>query len=755
MRSVRPVVRTLTAVLLAGSCAVLVATTAAASVQQAPAVKQAPAKQVQQRSSGTSRADSHPLTLSIDSVSPQYATSAQTVTVHGTLSNHTGSAIPGLVVQLASYPSAFETPAEMTTYESGGSITLQAGAVTLDAMGVSDQLSGPLASGATVHWTASFNPVQDYGAFGITPGFGVYPLQVQAVTNASSEQATSQTLLPYWPGGDAAAKPTRLQVAWVWPLIDTPQQGACPQVLTTSSLAGSVAPGGRLSRLLATGAQWAARDDLTWAIDPALLSDATVMTHPYWTGGNSTCSGRTAHPASAAATTWLSALRAGTAGQPAFATPYADVDVSALSHAGLNAELTSAYQLGNIEASLVLPGTLDSRLPVAWPAGGTADAGVLNSLASDGGINTVVLNSDELPTSAPYYDNALAQTTTGDGTRMSVLLADSGITSILGSVSASDSPAAQFAATQDFLARTAMILAEAPDLSRSLVVAPPAGWAPSAAEATDLLRLTKDAPWLRATGLATLAGEARKVAAAKLRVRRVSKAELSGEYLEQIKSVNASVAQYENLLYKPPAATVSALDAAAAVTESAAWRGDGSYGGWLALTQLSDFFTSQEGLVRVIASKKVLLAGTTGTTPVSVHNGLKVPIQVLVEATPANSALKVGSGSFQRLLTVDPGMTPTVPLKMSSLLGTTDVRIQLFTRNGTPLTVPTASATMSVEVTRFGRTLLVTLAGVIGVLVLTTIVRLRRKRRAAGEHDGGGEPDEAKTESRAHAGGAG
>jgi len=126
-----------------------------------------------------------------------------------------------------------------------------------------------------------------------------------------------------------------------------------------------------------------------------------------------------------------------------------------------------------------------------------------------------------------------------------------------------------------------------------------------------------------------------------------------------------------------------------------------------------------------------------------------------VEATPANSALKVGSGSFQRLLTVDPGMTPTVPLKMSSLLGTTDVRIQLFTRNGTPLTVPTASATMSVEVTRFGRTLLVTLAGVIGVLVLTTIVRLRRKRRAAGEHDGGGEPDEAKTESRAHAGGAG
>jgi hypothetical protein len=753
MRSVRPVVRTLIAVLLAGCCAVLVATTAAASDQR-----------IRQQSAGTSLADSHTLTLSIDSVSPQYATSTKTVTVSGTLSNHTGSAIPGIAVQLQSYPSAFATRSDMASYVNGGPVALQAGTAVLQPEGTPDQLSGSLANGATAHWTVSFSPGPDYySEFGVSPGFGVYPLQVQATSTASSHQAAARTLLPYWPGSGAAEQ---LQVAWIWPLIDTPQQGACPQDLATSSLAGSLAAGGRLSTLLGTGAQWAARDELTWAIDPALLSDVAVMTHPYLTEGNSTCTGRTVHQASAAATSWLSEVQADTDGAPAFATPYADVDVSALSHAGLDASLRSAYQVGDATASQLLPDTFGANgsggkdglaLAAAWPAGGTADAGVLTSLASDGGIKTVVLSSNELSTSAPDYDDALARTRTGGGASMSVLLADSGITGILGSTSAASSAPAQFAVTQDFLAQTAMILAEAPNLRRSLVVAPPTGWDPSAAEATDLLQLTMDAPWLRATGLGTLAAQAAKVPARKLRTRQVSKAELSDLYVDQLQSLSTSVSTFENLLYRPQQAYLSSLAAATAVTESAAWRGRGSPGGWLALTKLSDFVANQEGQVKIIASRKVLLAGTSGTTPVSVTNGLGMPVQVLVEAsTPAGSTLRVGSGSgsFERPLTVNPHMTQTVRMPMnSSSIGTTIMRLQLLTSNGSPLTGPTASASMSVEVTRFGRTLLVIIVAALGVLLLTSIVRLRRKRRAGGRH--GGDRDYDKAEARAHAGGAG
>ena len=80
----------------------------------------------------------------------------------------------------------------MAGYAGGGPVTLQAGAVTLQPMGVPYQPSATLANDTTIQWTVSFNPAQSYGAFGVTPGFGVYPLQVQAASTASAYQATSQ-----------------------------------------------------------------------------------------------------------------------------------------------------------------------------------------------------------------------------------------------------------------------------------------------------------------------------------------------------------------------------------------------------------------------------------------------------------------------------------------------------------------------------------------------------------------------------------
>ena len=506
MRSVRPVVRPLIAVLLALSCVVLVAATAQASVQK-----------VQQPSSRTARAGSHSLAVSITGVTPQqWATSkTSTVTVSGTLSNHTGSTLRGIQVELQWYPLTFLTRSGMDSFASGGPVSLQSGQVTLQTVGYTS-LSQSLANGSTTHWTVSFNLSQAFATFGYNPALGDYPLQVMATSATNGYQGTSRTFLPYWTGSGSA---TPLKVSWIWPLIDTPQQGACPQTLATNSLDGGFAANGRLSTLLDAGLQWASKDDLTWAIDPALLSDATVMTHAYFTGGNAECTDRNKLPASAAAQGWLSTL-AGTAGQPAFLTPYADVDAAALSHAGLNADLASAYQLGDAVASKILPSTFGSSadgtgagtaLAAAWPAGGTADAGTLTSLARAGGINTVVLNSNELATSTPPYDNALARTRTSTGADMTALLADSGITSILGSATASSSAGAQFAAAQDFLAQTAMIVAEGPNAaSRSLVVAPPTGWDPSPAEAAELLKLTNKAPWLRVADLGSLATAAAK-----------------------------------------------------------------------------------------------------------------------------------------------------------------------------------------------------------------------------------------------------
>ena len=713
MRSVRTVVRTLIAVFLA----------LAGPLLAAPAM-QAFGQEVHQQSFRTEAAASHRLTLSIDGMSHSFATPASTIEVTGTLTNHTGSAIPDVAVHLLTSPVPFITRLGMDNFANGG---------ILSQTGTTDSLAGALANGATTRWKISFKAGEvQY------PGFGVYPLVVQANSPVSAYQGTDRTLLPFWP---ASGRPDQLDIGWVWPLIDQPRQGACWQTLATNSLAGRLGPRGRLGTLLATGeSQWARQDHLTWAIDPALLSDANVMTSKYFVGGNAMCTERNGEKASTTAARWLSTLRTGAAGDEMFLTPYGDADVSALAHAGLEQNLRTAYQVGNSVAGKILPGpfgttgagTGDSG--TAWLADGTADASVLTSLARDGGIRTVVLASGALPSTAAPYDNALGRTTTGIGTSMGVLMADSQLTSILGSAPAGSSAAAQFRAEQDYVAETAMILAEAPSLPRSVVVAPPRHWNPPAAEAAKLLKLTAKAPWLHKVGLSSLAAAASQLKGHRsLPGRQVSKAELGDDYLNQVRAVNENLALFKDLLYQPGQSLLQTYDAAVAATTSVAWRGAGSAKGSRALTQLGDYLTNSLKQVRIITGKKLLLAGTSGETPVSVQNLLPMAVQVKVVATlPAGSQLSVGN---LELITVPPGQTPTVKMSVhSTAIQTTTMQLQLVTKNGSPL--PWTALSLSVQVTRYGRALLVLIAAALGVLVLASVARWIRRSQADGKADG-------------------
>jgi len=205
---------------------------------------------------------------------------------------------------------------------------------------------------------------------------------------------------------------------------------------------------------------------------------------------------------------------------------------------------------------------------------------------------------------------------------------------------------------------------------------------------------------------------------------------------------------FKDILYQPSAAQLNSLDAALAVTESSAWRGRGSPGGWLAMTLLGRYVSESEKKVQMIASKKILLAGQSGETPVSVQNRLGQPIQVQVTAiTPPGSQLQVGD--FNALLRVQAGKTNTTRIPVhSATIGTATVQLQLASQNGSPLTWQGTSQPLSVEVTRFGRSLLLLIGGALGILVLTSAYRLRRKR-LAGARNGGSADDTA------DAGGAG
>jgi hypothetical protein len=708
---------------LAAAAAVPAAVAAALLALAAPAQ----ARPVHQALAGT-------VSVAIDSMSPRYATAGSTVTVTGTVSNATARPEAGLAVQLYTSPTPFGARDQMDEYLGQGDDT------DLEAAGSPFILTAGLAPGATVHWHASFNVTS--ASIG---EFGVYPLQAQLTGPTGGVLASEQTLLPFWPGKQAAGLQRPLAIAWTWPLIDQPHHQVCA-ALTNNGLTASLGRTGRLSTLLAAGQAYPGAD-LTWVIDPALLADVATMTGRYQVGSGPDCAGASTEAPGKAATAWLSALRKITSDQPTVITPYADVDVSALVHSGLNADLTSAYTAGREVADRVLHGSFGPAIAV--PAGGTADLSVLTTLATAEHIGTVVLASSEMPPVDPAVfepDNAVTSIRTPAGTTMTVLLADQVLTGVLqaGDTSSGVLPAGtEFAVSQRFLAETAMIAAEAPGSARSIVVAPPAGWSPSAALAGELLSETVNTPWLVPTALGSLAGAPDTYADIPRQPppdNQESPDELSRAYLSVISGLDARLDVYKSMLYRPAPAYLQSLSEALAVTESSAWRGAASSQGLALAYSLSSYLDNEERGVKIIVSVQVPMGGASGPVPVSIQNGGTKTIEVRLNASAANSPDRPSQltfGRFQGLVTVQPGQAVTVRLPVSSApIGSTVIQLSLTTANGTPL--PFADRSFTVVSTRYGRAILFLIGAAIGVLVLTSVYRaVRRWLNADGRATGG------------------
>jgi Family of unknown function (DUF6049) len=689
--------------------AALAAVLALATPAQASPVHQAQVSQVVQAGR---------VSVVIDSMTPQTARPGDTVTVAGTVSNGTSQTKAGLDVQLWTSPARFQTRDAMDEYVSHGT------GASLEEVGTSFVLSASLRPGATVEWHASFQ----VNTVGMSQ-FGVYPVTAQLADGAGGVLAVDQTLLPFWPGQQAAGLARPLDVAWVWPLIDQPHHQVCSS-LTNNDLAASLAPGGRLSALLEAG-EANPGAHLTWVVDPALLSDVATMTKAYQVDSGSGCSSPVPEPASKAAKTWLSALRTITAVQPTVVTPYANVDLSALVHSGPTGDITSAYTMGYAVADRVLNGSFGPS--IALPAGGTADLSVLTNLATAQHIGAVVLDSSEMPPTNPdaFEDDAVTSIRTPDGLSMTVLLADHVLTGVLaaGDTSSGALPAStQFAVSQRFLAETAMIAAELPDSDRSIVVDPPQDWSPSAALADQLLSETADTPWLTPTALGSLAGaqdSERGLSRQSPPASRTSPGELSAGYLDTVGEVASALGVYKDLLYQPSTSYVQGMEQALIATESSAWRGGQAAEGLAMAEKLSRFMSGEESQISIIAAQQVPMGGSSGLVPVSIRNGshhaIQVRLSVRVVDVPDRTA-QLTVGNFKNLVTVQPGQTPLVRLPVTSApIGPTAIRLSLTTAHGKPLDLP--ATTLTIQSTRYGRTILFLIGAAIGVLVLTSVFR--------------------------------
>jgi hypothetical protein len=700
------------------------------------------------------------VSVAITSVTPDIATPGKPVTVSGTVSNTTARAVSGLSVQLRSSGSALTSRGDLTNYAAGNL------PVDSPVAGAVARLPAPLAGGATEKWTVSL-PVHELG---IT-AFGVYPLAAE-VDEAGAALDTDRSFLPFWSARSTLAGP--LQIAWVWPVIAAPQQAAC-RALLNNSLAASLAPGGRLARLLTAGSTPAASSaDLTWAIDPGLLSSAEAITKPYRAGGSETCGGTTAQPASAAARNWLAGLTAVTARQDFFVTPYDDVDVAALTHQGMDSDLTHAFNEGRSAARAILgsaqrPATAATdqeqghvSLPtgiggIGWPADGIVDYGVLGNLAVNG-VGTVILDSSLMPPATPvsYTPSAVTQTPDGVGSVLHVALADHTLTQIVasaptpaaaGSATAqANSAGASFATEQRFLAETAMIAAEAPALRRSVVVAPPREWDPASGVASALLSETVSAPWLSPvslTDLVTADSTAGQVPRQQPAQQLVSSSELSASLLGQVQQLDERLRLHGSILDPPnPAYLANAV----AAVESSAWRGARGAGqASHLLGRVSAYLASREQLVTIIDASRVTLGGQSGSIPVSIRNRLTQAVTLRLEVqAPSNSGITILP--YNKTVTIAAGSLRTVAVHVqAAAAGTTTLRLSLLTTGNAPL--PYGASTLTVDATHFGTLALVIIGIAVGVFVLTAAGRAFRRgggpRGGAAAGGPGGPGDDA------------
>jgi Family of unknown function (DUF6049) len=703
-------------------------------------------------SGNTTRA--HPW-IAITSMTPTIARPKGKVTVSGIIANPTAAPLAGVSVQLWSSNTAVAGRQSMNNLLAG-----QLGAaVDFPVAGAQLTLPSRVPAHAAQPWSLTMK-VSQAGM----RAFGVYPLAAQ-LNGAAGELDVARTFLPFWPGKSAARTVKPLNIGWVWPLIAAPQRGACAALLT-NELATSVAPGGRLATLLAAGQSADGRNaQLTWAIDPALLSDVSVMKAPYRAGAQANCTGGKAAPASHYAGGWLSDVKAVTGRQDFFVTPYADVDLAGMAHRGLNDLLSAAFNDGHAAAQRLLGrtqrATPDTVGQMAWPAGGQADYGVLEELAAKQQVRSVILDSRLMPPSPPVSYTPTAATTTPDGLghHMNVLLADHRLSEIL-SLGRSQVPgvtpgptampagarsqlraAAAFAKRQLFLAETAMIASEpGADAPRAVVAAPPRRWAPSPSLAAGLLEETVDTPWLRPATLASLAAASppqRSPARQQPPQHQVGAGELSRALLHQVRdSLAVQVTLLDSILTTGGHGYLStAVDA----VESSAWRG-GNRAQRPAVHLLHRelaLVESQLRQVKIVGSPRVTLGGKAGDVPVSVRNNLPHPVTVRLKVSvPPEDQVVIGH--YKPIITVP--AKSTVPVRVpvqAAAAGSKTLSLWLTTPEGAAL--PGKRVSLTVTATHFGTLAIVIISVALVVFVLSAAARAIRR---SGPAEGGAEAED-------------
>ncbi|MEV8635567.1 DUF6049 family protein [Streptosporangium sp. NPDC051023] len=647
--------------------------------------------------------------LVIEAMTPDVPREPTTeIKISGTFVNTGTQTVTGMRRKMYYSAQPFQRRADMEAYVSGQP-AYQPGAWRDEVY----LQPGTLAPSAKAPWEFAFTPQQ----LGISR-FGVYPILIQVIDAFGQQVATQRTFMVYLPR-DAQVSRTRL--AMVMPIVDQPRR-AVDSVFLDDTLPASMASGKRLGNLLKLAQSTSSAKNLTWVVDPSLLDDAQALGNPYSVKVKDKVESRSADASSAK---WLTDLRAALAQSPVVATPYADPDVAALAHNGVDDSTKTAIDAARLLGQKTLG--RDVITTVNWPVGGRIDYDGLDLLAT-GGVDTVLLDETALPPLTPPVTTPDASATL-DGVNgpVTALVADK----VLSETLAADTSVAGTAVLnrQRFIAETAMIGAEPVTARRTVIAVPQRRWSPDPAYVAGLVKTASTLPWLAP---ATLASVKRSKGVAPQRADltygdQERREELVKPYMKAVRQVGrrADLTSAVTTIQD-----IDVFDLALLRLSSSAWRDRGD----AATPYVDQVRTAVDGRIREVSitgneqSPLRTLAGTNGEVPISVRNsltGIGSKVSVRLKVTSEQPKL-LRIENYEDQLTILGGQNQTVRVPMTVLAsGQTTVKVQLMTGDGRRYGTPVE---LTVRTTGYTGIALVIVGAALVVLLAAVVLRVLRRR---------------------------
>lgn len=580
---------------------------------------------------------------------------------------------------------------------------------------------------------------------GGTPANGVYQTGIHVLAydedGIRRTAGRARTMLPYL--DDRTASDDPIEVSMVWPFTSTVRRSADGTYPDAESLLEDIAPNGRLGRML-SAAENAPPRSITLLLDAALLEALSAIANDSYGPPDSgaqpgplladeTSGGEDS--AQALANSYLSRLRTVANAQDVWATPYARPDLDALAAHEPQRAAEAVYGASERAARHIL-GRFGVNGRVAYlPSDGIA---ALDSLqwaqsTTSGRSKPAAILSPAMLSGWDQTDPSVVSLD-ADGTRIPTVVDDG---SVMAGGPLPGQPDSALQVRQRLASEAAVRALEraaGASTSKQLSVVVDPAWDPGrAARRTDLFDVM-DATWVTPISPDRQRGvdwrgrdaepdpdrdeplpDARVDAAAKI----VRDAEDLASMVDGDDDGDATRAYYGG---------------SASMVVSQNWRGEDPLDAEEYTESMADQAGSQLNQVTIEGPGFVSFSGNSGPLPITIHNGLDVPIEVGVTIKARGQKVSVPNMPAEP---IQPGQSPSFTVDADiGEVSNTAFEARLTTPDGDTFGKP---AEFNVTSSVVGTAIWIGM-GVAGLLVLLALVRQIRRRRAAASLAGDAEP---------------